>query len=358
LAERLVLQAAREVLPIGALTPVNARRERERLIMDLRAGRRAIPDWTYARGDHRDLRRALDAVERDLARRAQNPVESLFLARIRELSLEAALCAAAGTHDVARLANERFMPASESEARSASALAGAWLLAPEPPPRIASAPIASDGSDPRSLLSLMRAAVRRLGLPFAVIAMPALAPLAATGERTILVATDRMLSEEDAIRTVLHEVEGHARPRARAGRAACALFQAGTARGADDQEGRAILLEERAGLLGSRRRRQLAARHHAVEAMLDGACFADVALRLVDAYRLDEAEAVIVAERAFRGGNGNHPGLGRERVYLRSLVRVRARLDEGPGDDQVMACGQVSVDAVDALRPFAPLEEV
>jgi hypothetical protein len=153
---------------------------------------------------------------------------------------------------------------------------------------------------------------------------------------------------------VLHEIEGHARPRARSLQASSALFAAGTARGIDDQEGRALLLEERAGLLGPRRRRQLAARHRAVEAMLDGASFAEVARSLVDSHGLDAAEAVVVAERAFRGSDGERPGLGRERVYLECFVRVRAHLASRPEDERLLEAGQVAIDAVEALRPFAP----
>ena len=122
--------------------------------------------------------------------------------------------------------------------------------------------------------------------------------------------------------------------------------------GIDDQEGRAVLLEERAGLLGPRRRKQLAARHWAVEAMHGGASFADVASALTAAHGLDAQEAVVVAERAFRGGDGSHPGLGRERVYLESLVRVRRHLAARPHDDAVLASGQVAVDAVETLRPL------
>jgi hypothetical protein len=153
---------------------------------------------------------------------------------------------------------------------------------------------------------------------------------------------------------VLHEIEGHARPRTRSLEAESTLFSAGTARGVDDQEGRALLLEARAGLLGPRRRRQLAARHRAVTAMLEGASFADVSKALIDVHGLDASDAVVVAERAFRGGDGERPGLGRERVYLESFVRVRAHLERHPEDEQVLECGQVAVDAVDTLRPFAP----
>jgi hypothetical protein len=177
-----------------------------------------------------------------------------------------------------------------------------------------------------------------------------LAPLAATGDGVILVAPGRPVAAEDAARTVLHEIEGHARPRARAAEVPLAIFRAGTARGVDDQEGRALLLEERTGLLGSRRRRQLAARHRACEAMAGGASFADVAPTLVREHGLDPFQAVVVTERVFRGGDGVRPGLGRERVYLEALVRVRAHLEAHPEDEAVLATGQVAVEAAAALR--------
>ncbi len=240
--------------------------------------------------------------------------------------------------------------------REAAELCARWLAEePEPQPGEDSALIATDSEDPRSLLSQMRAAVGALRLPFSVVTRTALAPLAATGERVILVAAGRPLREKDAARTVLHEVEGHACPRARAAGARVALFRAGTARGCDDQEGRALLLEDRAGLLGHGRRRHLALRHRAVQAMLDGATFHDVARMLVDGHDLDPADAVLISERAFRGGDGIRPGLGRERVYLESLVRVRRHLANRPQDEEVLACGQVAVEACEALRAFAPL---
>ena len=152
---------------------------------------------------------------------------------------------------------------------------------------------------------------------------------------------------------MLHEIEGHARPRAQSMLASSAHFRIGTARGIDDQEGRAVLLEERAGLLGPRRRRQLAARHRAVEAMLGGASFADVASTLVDAHGLDAAEASSSPSARSAAATETAPGLGRERVYLESLVRVRRHLEAHPHDDAILASGQVAVDAIDALRPFA-----
>jgi hypothetical protein len=347
--ERLVTHAARDVRLLATLTPLEAHTERARLVAELIGKRRALPRWTYAPQADDDLRRALDAAERALAGSNSSPLDELYLARIRELSLEAALCAAAGTRQVGPLARQRFAPDPRVE-RAASELCVIWLA--EPVTAASGAAVASDDPRPGSLLSRMRAAVGDLRLPFSVVAQPNLAPLAATGERVILVATGRAVHDEDCRRTVLHEIDGHARPRARSQGSSLALLRAGTARGIDDQEGRALLLEERAGFLGSRRKRQLAARHYAVEAMLDGASFADVASALADTHGLEAQDAIVVAERVFRGSDGTRPGLGRERVYLESYVRVRRHLDGHPEDEEVLAAGQVAVDAIDDLRSF------
>jgi hypothetical protein len=321
--------------------------ERARLAAELRRGRSAVPRWTYAPVAHRELRRALDAAERVLVRDV-DPIRALYLARLRDLSTEAALCAAAGTSDVARLARERFSPPDRETLHAAAELSTTWLNETATPP--SDTPLLSDDPDSRSLLSRMRERVGKLRLPFAVVAQPSLAALAATGDRVILVAAGRLVHEEDALRTVLHEVDGHARPRARSCESDLALVRAGTAGGVDDQEGRALVLEERAGMLGPRRKRQLAARHRAVEAMLHGASFPEVASMLMNGHGLDADDAVIVAERAFRGCDGKRPGLGRERVYLESYVRVGAHLAALPDDETIMAAGQVSIGAAGVLR--------
>lgn len=347
--ERLLVRAAREIQLLAALTPTNALVERDRLTAELGAGRTAQPCWTYAPVDHAALRAALDDAAASLSE-ASDPIELAYLRRARELSLEAALCEAAGTGRVGALSRARFEPADAALAEQASFLCATWLADPPPAAAPASDLVESDSSDPRSLLSRMRAAVGHHRLPFAVVVHQSLAPLAATGERVILVARARPVSDEDAARTVAHEIEGHALPRAAAAASLLPLLRIGTARGCDDQEGRALLVEQRLGFLGTRRRRQLAARHRAFEAMQRGASFHDAASMLLRDGGLGTLDAVVAAERVFRGGDGTRPGLGRERIYLESLVRVRAHLERHPGDDRVMARGQVGIDEIATVK--------
>jgi hypothetical protein len=179
-----------------------------------------------------------------------------------------------------------------------------------------------------------------------------MASLAATGERHILVAAGRNITRDDVERTVMHEIEAHAIPRHRATQAKLAIFQIGTARGIDDQEGFALVLEERHGFLGPRRKRELAARHLCVEAMDGGANFAEAVSALVKEHAVGPRESVIVAERVYRGGDGTSPGLGRERIYLEAFLRVKHHLERSPTDEAVLTSGQISLDAIPTLALY------
>jgi hypothetical protein len=146
-------------------------------------------------------------------------------------------------------------------------------------------------------------------------------------------------------------------PRVRAARAH-PIFALGTAGGTDDQEGLALLYEQRHGLLDGSRRVELARRHLATSAMRSGADFIDVVghLRALDP-RMTLSEALHIASRTFRGSTGSFQGLGRESVYLPALVRVRACLRKSPHAERILESGQVAVNALrqlNALRAVDP----
>jgi len=355
-AERLLIEAVRSVRLLGSVVPRNAPQERARILAALEAGHTVSPRWTYARTDHTLLRKALARAATSLAAES-HPVAQLYAARARELEVEAALSSEAGTTVLGALARARFRSLSPQAAGEATILARKWIA--EGHEALATAGldeteelIPSDAPVPGSLFTRMREEVGRLGLPFAVVVQPSLSALAATGERHILIAAGRMTRKEDVERTVMHEVEAHAIPRTRAAQARLAIFQIGTARGIDDQEGLALVLEERGNYLGPRRKRELAARHLAVEAMDGGATFADALSALVKEHGLPPGDAVLVAERAFRGGDGTSPGLGRERIYLEAFLRVGEHLAKKPTDEGILTSGQVSLDAIPVLGPM------
>ncbi len=350
--DEALLHLSREVRLLGAVTPRDAARERARLVASFERGTATEPRWQYASQDRTMARRQAGALAALLGTLPDTALLGLYLGRARELEAEAALVDAIGTARFAAMARARFAatgPGAGDATSQASGLAREWLKLDNEPPEPT---IQSDADDPRSLLCRMREEVLRLGLGFDVVVSDSLAALAAIGDTRIWVTAGRAVTRTDVERTIVHELHGHAVPRARALRLPLAIFGAGTARGGDDQEGIALVLEERAGFLRPRRQRELAGRHAVVEQMALGATFVD-AVHALGREGFTVVEAVRMTERAYRGGDGRRAGLGRERVYLESFVRARAQLARAPEDLDVLSSGQVALDAAAVLRSFA-----
>lgn len=334
-ALRALLALAPRVRLLACATPVNLGAELSRLGEAWGAGRAEAPRFEHApAAGMTEVRRALSAAMEAY----RGPLRELYAARVAELSVEAAACEAVGTAAFWERARERF-PRRDAFDGEADRLASAWAdeagAAGGSGERIAS----DDERDPRSLLCAVRRAVGERRLSVRVLVKQRMAPLAATGDGVIYVAAGRRISAEDAARTAAHEVVGHAAPAARAKGSRVPLLSLGTAFGSDDQEGRALLVEERAALLSAARRRELALRHLAARAVEGRAGFVETA-RLLLARGAPAEDAVRIAARVFRGG-----GLAREVAYLPALLRVRAAFAEAPELEELFASGRVSVEA-------------
>ena len=158
------------------------------------------------------------------------------------------------------------------------------------------------------------------------------------------VSRGSVVASRTVARVVLHELEGHVLPRLRAAAEQLGIFALGTARGSDEQEGRALWLERQAGLFTAGRRRELARRHLAALALRRGADPVQTARLLINTSGASPFTAARIACRVHRGG-----GLGRELVYLPSLLRVRKALERTPRIERVLCRGQVSVTAAPVL---------
>lgn len=390
-SDRALTLAANQIRLIRAATPDNADGELGELTRSFQRGAPRLPRWRYdAPPLPPDLPRALEQLAAFLDN--EPPLGPLYAARARELRLEAALIEAIGTPRLTSLARERFLctsPEARDDQQKADDLAVRWtsdidhLSLPEPAKRgderaqraalDGEALVRScDENDPRSLLSRLATEVGRKKLPVRVCTQAGMASLAATGDGVILVAQNRWLLRRDIERTVLHEIEGHALPRARASRAPLAIFAFGTARGIDDQEGRAIAIEDGAGFLDVARKFELGCRHLAARAALDGADFPQI-IDLLRQRGAHLAAALRIAARVQRGSHGVG-GLAREVVYLPARCKME-RLARGPNGrniEQVMRGGRVAADVAlaladalsneqcaqrgDARRNFRPIE--
>jgi hypothetical protein len=362
MADRALTMAAAQIKLIRSVTPANADSELALLEQAFRRGVQRLPRWRYDPPPIvPELPRALDALAAFLEK--DSPLGSIYAARARELRLEAELVEAIGTSRMTSVARERFLGASSeqlAEAEEADELALSWTArAAESGLGESAGDVPADQAvrscdtdDPRSLFCRLSIEVGRKKLPIRVCVREGMASLAATGDGVILVSANKLLATRDIERTVLHEIEGHALPRARASCAPLALFAIGTARGIDDQEGRAIAIEEKAGFLDHRRKYELGCRHLAARATLEGADFAEV-VGLLRARGATLEAALRIAARVQRGSRGDG-GLAREIVYLPARCKLQrlAASPEGLKIEGVMRGGRI---AADVALPLAAL---
>jgi len=361
-SDRALTMAAGQIRLIRAVTPTNAESELTALETAFRRGAERLPRWHYdPLPVPPELPRALEALAAFLDK--EPPLGPIYAARARELGLEAALVDAAGSPRLTARARERFLgttPEARGDTARADELASRWTngSATSGPPTEANAAgrvRSCNAKDPRSLLSRMANEVGQKRLPMRVLVHAGLASLAATGDGVILVAENKWLSPRDIERTVLHEIEGHALPRARARRAPLAIFAFGTARGIDDQEGRAVAIEEKSGFLDPARRFELGCRHLAARATLESADFMDV-VGLLRARGATIESALRIAARVQRGSHGVG-GLGREVVYLTGRCKMERLLRSSDGGkiEDVMRGGRIAADV--ALELDAALSD-
>lgn len=348
-----LLRAEQRIALLEATIPENARVERSRVIAAWQSGHVTLPRWELpSRPSLAELRRELDRLASE---EPKTPLGALYAARAEELGLEAALVEARGTARFASLARRRF-PLTRQEEERSCALAQRWLSAAGDGHGVvatADALVAEKRCSATDLAQAFVERIRELGLVARVEVRAGLAVTAAVGEGIVLVAEDAALGADQVARIVRHEVEGHLLPRARALGEGLGLLRVGSAGAGEDEEGRALLLEERYGHLdeataaGRARRRELALRHLAADAARRGADFVELMRFALEAGE-PIPSAYRLTERVLRGG-----GLAREVCYLPALERVREGFREEPELEAWLLRGRLSVEAARVLRRLA-----
>ena len=255
LDERIRAVSARFPL-LSGVTPRNAAAEHDRLVAAWSRGLELSPRWEPPAVDRVLLattQRMIDAAIEALAN--ERGWLAIYRARLVELAADLAVIDAAFTPEIVRAAEARF----GGDLSPGDALAAEYRdVAIDDPD--AETIATDDETDPRSLFSRMRARVSELGLPVRVIVRERVGSLAAAGDGIVIVAAKRRATLREVERVVLHEVEGHVIPRERGRSRTHGIETLGSAGASEDEEGRALFIEDRAGLLTGRRKRALAAR--------------------------------------------------------------------------------------------------
>ncbi len=335
--------------------PEAARATSERWLAALRRGDAATLTLCYRRPPAlAELRAAL----RDTARTLESEHEllgPLYAARARELELEAALAEQIGAAGFAALAAERHAPRASAEWQRAEQLARQWASVLAPESARDELVLSDDPRSPHSLLQLTSAELGQTRVPFRVQVTRELASHAATGDGVIFVRAGDRLSPAEGLRIARHEVHAHALPRARAARHRLGLLRVGSAGAAADEEGRALLLEQRFGDLSAERQRQLGLRHLTALAVAGGASAQDCVRMLLELGCSPE-RALALFLRCARGSAAGGRGLCRELEYLPAWLRVSAALASAPELERWLEQGRASLPLASLLREHGALQ--
>lgn len=341
----LVLRSEVNKLPLLTAPRSAARMERNRA----RLLRGELPEPPPTIGPVPNLREAFRALERARALSWGTPFESLLAARFDELELELGMLEVVGQPKRLRPLSRRRWGSepTTSEGVCIGTFATTVLAQVDPQPEPPALPAREAGGG-RSVERIVRELAASAGLPVEVCVHPQLLSKAAAGERTVYLADVRFGTRE-GLRLAVHEVFGHLVSAANARLQPHAPLQIGTARSFEDQEGLAVWLEERAGVLDGGRMRTLAARYVAAQTFFDGASFGETARVLHRRHGLRAEDALVTAERVHRGG-----GIARDAVYLPAYLRVRDALGSARATIHELQRGRASLDA---LPELARLEE-
>ncbi|MCB9593837.1 MAG: DUF1704 domain-containing protein [Sandaracinaceae bacterium] len=344
--DALMKQVADTARLLPALTADNAAEERARLVDQLSRGHVPVPVWT--RRGRRVEPHVWRMLERARARVEGQPAAALYLARLEELDLELAMIDALGDPRRIRPLSARRFGTGRTEVELPDGKAPVARLArailDSMPHREEERVVPAVGLPGRpSLAGLMLRVAHAAGLTIEVKVEPRLSAGAATGDRTVFLA-DRRFGRRESLRFAVHEVLGHAVAAANARSQPLRLFEIGTAGSFGAQEGICLCLEERAGVLDAYRMRVIAARVLVADRMHHGAPFGDTARWLRREHGFGAADAVGIAERAYRGG-----GVARDVGYLVGWLTVRDALAAGQTSVDHMRAGRVGLDAARAL---------
>lgn len=333
------LSAERQIALLSRCRPLNWDSELARLASAWCVGNELTPQFTYADpvrlSPLREWFAQLDALLE------QFEWGALYRARLGELELEARMAEVIGTPHMVALSRQRYRDGFEQA--PALELAHSWIQSEKPlggDDYVGS----DDLADPGSLVRRVQAWVGQTRIPFRVLVSAELVSLAATGEDFIVVAKHRRLHRLDVDRIAVHEVFGHALPRAMARHEPEALFTIGAAGGGDVQEGYAVHCERAHGVLHSTRRAELGFRHLAATTIWEGADFVDT-VRLLRAHGADVDRALRICLRAHRAG-----GLGREGAYLPAFCVVTSAIERDAEMAAWLGAGRLSLSAIDVLR--------
>jgi hypothetical protein len=345
-AVEALLLAEKQIRLLERVRPLRLSIELERLVSIWNEGREPVPQLCYAPvPDLSRLRRGLALL---IERSSElGPYGPWFESRALEFALDAAMVEGVGTPAFGAIAMKRFPLPLAGEAVRVDSLVGEWASVEELDDT--SRLYRSDDSfEPNSLYSIIQEKLREVGLTATIQLEKDLSSVAAVGDNTVSIRIGAQLSVRQSRRVAVHEVLAHLIPRKNA-QLSSGLLKCGSAGSDADEEGRAILIEERSTFMDAVRKQELTFRHLACVWSRHGADFVQV-IRGLRERGASVSNAVVIALRCFRGSaraNCSNDiglgGLGREIVYLPAYLRIKEAFAASPNLEYWFERGRTSL---------------
>lgn len=343
--EALVL-AERRIRLLERVQPLGLAMELERLVAAWKRGCESFPHLRYSeRPELSEIREGLGVIVEWGCRASGEP--RWLSARAEELALQAELVEHVGLPTFGEVARRLFALPKGDLAERVQALVREWRRSGDDcdtEPRYR----AGDEREPKSLYSVIRDRLAKTNLHVLLRVEREMSSVAATGDGVIQICSSAHLSHRQARRIAEHEILAHLLPRYY-GKNAHGLLKCGCALAFADEEGRALVIEERLGLMDGARQRELSWRHAASDWSRSGADFVEVVRGLAKS-GAELRPALTIALRSFRGstvdGAVSAPGggLGREIIYLPAYVRLKEAFEQWPELERWFERGRASLD--------------
>lgn len=333
--------AEAQIILLARSHPTNWLELKSRLIEKWKLGQPEDPVLQFAVPPNLSkLRHALDQLEK--WSEAQGRWGEIFAARCKELQLEAEIVERLGDPTVRALAKRRFSVKDRASSVSLMQLARTWIQLGQST-EFTEVIRSDDELDDRSLICQMRGELQRCGFSYPVKLENRLASNATVDDKVVWLKPQTYLLAHQAKRIVVHEVHGHVVRRVAVKSPENAGYACGTAYADADEEGRALWLEDTAGLLDSTRKADIGRRHWLAEACRQGATFSDGVRSLIE-FGTSIENAINMALRVWRGG-----GIAREIIYLDAYCRAKENLNESAEIEGWMKRGRLSIDVARQL---------
>lgn len=356
--EALVL-AERRIRLLERVQPLGLAMEIERLVAAWKRGCESLPYLRYGeRPELSELREGLAVIVEWGCRASGEP--RWVSARAEELALQAELVEHVGLPSFGDVARRLFPLPKGDLAERVQTLVTEWQRVrddgdAEPKYR------AGDEREPKSLYSVIRDRLAMTDLHVLLRVEREMSSVAATGDGVIRICSSAQLSHRQARRIAEHEILAHLLPRYY-GKNAHGPFKCGCALASADEEGRALVIEERLGLMDGARQRELSWRHTASVWSRSGADFVEVVRGLVKS-GAELRLALTTALRSYRGStvdgasSATGGGLGREIIYLPAYVRLKEAFEQRPELERWFERGRVSLDFARECEKIGSLRE-